>query len=276
MQIQNYIDNLLGHFASEILATVLLFIFIIIAYTVSFFVIKKQQWSFEKQRRTTVTLKNIYFLIFFVITIFVWSVELKTLILSAAAIFAAIFIVFKEVILSFVGTLISSKTFKVGDSIQYGNIKGQIIDKSFLNTTVLIFGKYQSQELVYPNMSYITSEIINLSNYGKYQSYSIFFHVTEQKNLLSQSLFAQKIANDEMAIYKDNITSYFLQKKQDDHFFQIPDPTPKITYDLSDVHKIGFSIIYISHPLDKDLLEQNIIQKYLKSLDTNLFIKEDK
>ena len=259
-----YIKSFLGNFSSDIIYSFISFGFFVVLYSLIVIFLKKQDWGDDKKNKFIVTLRNSLFLIFILSLIFIWSGELKTFIFSAAAICSAIMIVFKEFILSISGTIVTSKTFNVGDYIEYDGITGKIIDKTFFNTYVLINSPFSNKELIFPNMYYITNKIINLSKFGKFQIYSLSFGVDDIKYVqdISNELISYAInANKE---HNEKYKKYFQEKKKEKFFFEIPDIEPKISYNFTDHKNINLTLHYIAHPLDQSIIENNILINYLK------------
>ncbi|NCP98121.1 mechanosensitive ion channel [archaeon] len=257
------LTSFFGTSFKDILYTFITLLFFICFYAIIFFIIKKQDLSFEKKHKRSITLRNVIFLLYIISVLFIWSGEIKTFIISTAALAAAFLIVFKEFLLGILGTLITNKTFYVGDYIEYAQISGKIVDKNFSHTRVLITGPYPNKELVFPNMHYITNQIVNLSKLGKFQVYSISIAVDNLENILPYSNQMLLIAEKHIESHKIKLTSYFYDKKKDDFFFEIPNITPKVTFDINDSKKLTFTIHFLSHPLDREDLEAKILYDYL-------------
>lgn len=255
-----------GQFSFEVAASIIGIICLFISYGFFALLIKKQSWSNEKKRRNIISVRNLSIFLYIVFILVVWSGEIKTFALSAAAVVAAFLVSFKELLLSFVGSVISNKTFKIGDYIEYDGIKGKIIDKNFVNTTVLISDKFTSKELIFPNLSYITNKVINLSSYGKFQVYKIRFSVEKQEELIERSRICKEIADSIIEDQKEKLEIYFKNKQSEDVFFDVPKEITKISIDISDQKNPFFTLHYISHALDKDDTEDKIVQKYLESI----------
>lgn len=250
-------------FSSNFFATACsILIFTSIYFSLSF-VIRKQDWSTEKKRRIGISVRNSLFFLFVTTLIFLWGGGIKTLVLSAAAVCAAFFVAFKEVLLSAFGTLSSNRLFSVGDYIEYDGYKGRIIDKTFLNTRFVVLDTHQSKELVFPNMHYITNRIINMSRLGKYQAYHLTISVEKIEDLYAHANKCMDITNKILEPVEKDFKLYFSQKSTDNIFFETPPIKPVLTFDLSDPKKPIFKINYISHPLDNPKVEQQILAAYL-------------
>jgi hypothetical protein len=250
--------------ANELLYTIISFIIFALIYLGIFIFIKSQDWTTDKKHKHYVSIRNLLFFIFIISIVFIWSGEIKTFIVSATAILGATLIVFKEIILALVGSIITNKVFNVGDYIEYEGVKGKIVDRNFLNTKLLITSPLQSKELIFPNMHYITNKITNLSRFGKFQTYTLEIGVEKIDFVQELSEEALAISKKALASHREKYEVYFNEQKKEQLFFEVPEVDPKITYELHDARSISFRIHYISHPLDQVAIEEEILKEYLK------------
>jgi len=247
----------------EFLYTIIsFFIFFLIYIGISVF-IKQQNWPSEKKHKYYISTRNLLFFIFIINIVSIWSGEIKTFIFSAAAIFGAALLVFKEVLLAITGFILTGKSFSIGDYIEFDGVRGKVIDRNFFNTTILISDQFQNRELIFTNMHYITSKIINLSKFGELQSYSLTIGVNKISLMNELSQKGLLIAQEVIEPYKNKFQDYFKQQQKEKLFFEIPDISPKLTYQIENIEKPSFTLHYISHPLDKSKIENEIVKKYL-------------
>jgi small-conductance mechanosensitive channel len=98
--------------------------------------------------------------------IFIWAAELREMALSVTAILVAIVIATKEVILCVMGAIMraSSGSFVIGDRIEVGGARGDVIDHGLLSTTILEIGaghQWTGRTLTIPNSMFLTTPIVN-------------------------------------------------------------------------------------------------------------------
>lgn len=261
---QTFLSSLSLPHTNELFYTAISFLIFTLIYLGIFIFIKSQDWSNDKKHKHYVSIRNLVFFIFVISIVFIWSGEIKTFIFSATAILGATLIVFKEIILALVGSILTNKVFNVGDYIEYDGIQGKIIDRNFLNTKLLITSPFQNKELIFPNMHYITNKITNLSRFGKFQTYTLNIGVEKIEFVQDYSEAALNIAKKSLASHKEKYEKYFSEHKKEQLFFEAPEVDPKITYDIHDAKNISFKLHYISHPLDQIAIEEEILKEYLK------------
>lgn len=251
-------------FQSNFISTGICLLFFIALYSGFSFIIRKQSWSKDKQIRISVNVRNALFFLFIVTMIFLWGGGIKTLVLSAAAVCAAFFVAFKEIFLSFAGTISSNRSFAVGDFIDYDGHRGKIVDRNFITTTVaLIDGGIQSRELIFTNMHYITNKIVNLSRLGKYQSHMISIGVEHIEDLYDHSQKVVEITKKVLKPYEEEYVNYFAQKSSENIYYDKPSLEPVLSYDLLDPKRPVLKVQFIVHPLAQKKLEAEIIKDYI-------------
>ncbi len=259
--------NLISYsYVSEIVFTIGLFLVACFAYIFISFYGSKQNLSQEKLHRLKVNTRNIISFIFIVMTVFIWFGELKTSIISAAAICSAVIITFKEVILSFFGTLFSNQNFKIGDYIDVDGTQGKIINRNFLNTTILINDTYQSQELIVPNIIFLTNKVKKLSKIPKLQCFSFDIMCDGLKEVSKNVKKMYEIALPIVEKYNPNYKKYFQEVDEATPYFDIPEKLVMIDYKLGDAKSIFFTIKFLAHPTDGAQIEREITQAYLETL----------
>ena len=267
--INNYLHQFLGRNYHETLGTIILLISLTILYSVIFYWIKNREWHTDKKRRTSTNIRNTLVFVFIMGIIFLWSGEIKTMILSITALAAALLIAFKEMILCFLGSFLiaSNKLFILGEYIEIDGIKGKVIDKNFIYTKILIFEPFQTREMNIPNAVFVTSKMVNLSNYGKFQSYTLKLALPNFNNIEKFAKEIENLIEGALEQHKDKYTEYFLGRKTTDIFFEIPEHYYYLEYDLSDNRNGILKLHYLAHPLDQAKIENTVLKGYAIKLE---------
>ncbi len=272
------INNIMGSYTNEVFYSLIGFVIFLVILTSIRFFINKQEWHTEKKHKHYVSARNLLFFCFLISLVSIWAGEIKTFLFSAAAIFAALMIVFKELLLSFIGGILINNQFNVGDYISYDGVEGRIIDRNFFNTKVLVSSPFQNKELVFPNMHYVTNKITNLSRYGAYQVFHLDFGFQKLEDIEPASTQVLIFAQQALEPYKQSFIDYFEEREKEKIFFDSPNIDPKITFDLSDPKKLFFTLYFMAPRNKKEIIEREIIHKFItfsKTL-TKTETKEDK
>lgn len=123
----------------------------------------------SQQRRWIANARNVGFALAVLALVLIWAPQLQTFALSLTAVAVAIVIATKELLLCFTGAFLrsSSRSFAVGDWVEIGTIRGEVIDHSVFATTVYEFeaGSFQfsGRKAVIPNSVLLSTAVRRLS-----------------------------------------------------------------------------------------------------------------
>ncbi|MCW4005618.1 MAG: mechanosensitive ion channel family protein [Candidatus Bathyarchaeota archaeon] len=139
-----------------------------------------------------------------VLILWAFNVDVTGLIAGLGVSALVIGFALKEVIENWVSgfLILSGKTFKIGDVIQVGDLKGVVTELSLRTTTLKT---YDRNEIIIPNSTLLKERIINLTGGGQETVASITFaidyiyNVEQAKNAIREALLQHKsvIVNEE-------------------------------------------------------------------------------
>lgn len=138
----------------------------------------------DTRRRWLVLLRNLLLLLLFLTVVVIWADELRTFVLSIVALAAAIAIAGKEIIMCLTGALVraSRPSFRLGDRIEVGGVRGDVIDHRLLTTTLLEIGPGHvrtGKTIVLPNSVFLSNTVINETTAADYVLHTIVFSVND-------------------------------------------------------------------------------------------------
>lgn len=170
----DYVSSLFQ--SDEIYRHVIVSIILFIALSIfRFFVLRKISQSkkipLNDRRQWIVTVKTIFLFLLLIGFVVIWARELQTFAVSLVAVAAAFVLAFKEVIMNMSGyfSRVSAKPFSIGDRIEVGGIRGDVIDQNLFFTKILEIGpgqitnQYTGRSVNVPNSLFLTQSIINES-----------------------------------------------------------------------------------------------------------------
>lgn len=145
----------------------------------------------EKQRSWMSWTKNGIFALLVLSLFLLWKSEISQFALSVTAIAVAIVVASKEIILCFTGSIqrASSRSFRVGDWIEVGNLCGEVIEHNLMATVIqeidLHHGQYHfnGKTATLPNSLFFTHPVKNLNFMKRYVFHNFTITVTEFVNL---------------------------------------------------------------------------------------------
>jgi small-conductance mechanosensitive channel len=159
-----------GTFAAKLTSTVVLVVVVLILrkYVVHWITHKEALLPTHK-RQWIVRVRNITLFLTFGILVVVWIEQLRTIAASIVVIAAAIVIATKEFLLNIVGFFYrtTSKFVSVGDRIDIGGSRGDVIDQSLMGITLLEIGpgdkthQYTGLTIFLPNSLFLSATVKN-------------------------------------------------------------------------------------------------------------------
>ncbi|MCA9300373.1 MAG: mechanosensitive ion channel family protein, partial [Phycisphaerales bacterium] len=125
--------------------------------------------SNDMRRRWAAQVRLVSLLLLLLALFFIWGTELRTFALSVVAIAAAIVIATKELIMCVSGSVLraSGRSFQIGDRIEIGAFRGDVVDQTLLTTTILEVGpgtsihQHTGRTIVIPNSVLLTTPVLN-------------------------------------------------------------------------------------------------------------------
>lgn len=160
-----------GILLSLIISTVVLILGVALLRAVTAQLIRRSVTSPDLRRKWLVQTRNGLVLLLVFGLLLIWGSELRSLALSILAIAVAFVVATKELILCFTGSILKTgaRSFKIGDRIQVGEFRGDVIDQNFFATTLMEIGpgkvthQRTGRVTVLPNSLFVSEPVINES-----------------------------------------------------------------------------------------------------------------
>ncbi len=151
----------------DAIATAALFATVLLLRAAALQLVRRASWASEQTvLRWRVQIRWASLTILALGLVFVWASELRTAALSIVAIAVACVIATKELILCVSGSIMraAASSFSIGDRIEVGPVRGDVVDMGVLTTTVLEVGpghRRTGRVLVFPNAMLVDKPVIN-------------------------------------------------------------------------------------------------------------------
>lgn len=222
----------------------------------------------DKFKVKRIFLRNTLILFLFVGLFFIWKDEIKTTLISISFAIMAIVVLFKEILLNILSSFVISftKPYKIGDIIDYKGKIGTVIDRTILNTKILVKkdGLNTGNEFIIPNFHFVTTEIVVLTRLGNYTTHYIDVNVTKREHLLVASRLLKEVADQVTLIEKgrgDKMNKWKKKLKEQENM-DIPSHRPFVIIHPDD--KPYITLKYTCHYRSAYLLRQEILERYLE------------
>ncbi len=225
----------------------------------------------ETRRRYYVHLNSLITVAFFAALIILWSSQIKTLTVSLLVIAVPIVLAGKELFASMAGGFLklTSGSFQIGDRIEIGRHRGDVVGKTLLTTKLLEIGpgkkthQYTGRSITIPNANFLDQPVINESFLKNFVLHPFEINLKRDENWEKAQSLLIEICNRHCEEYYEQAQIYIdrLQSKASLH---TPGIRPRVHIRLPDPQQIQF-IVRITIPADlKGTIEQKIITDFLR------------
>lgn len=226
--------------------------------------------SFEEKRRWIIQVKNISLILVAAGLFGIWATELRNFALSLVAVAAALAISTKEIIQCFMGGFwkTSVRPFELGDRIEIGGYRGEVIDQNFLSTTLLEIGparemnQLSGRQVVIPNSMFLMHPVYNQSLQQRFVLQTVRFTLMPHENWQEFESLLLESAGRECGSFlegaRHSMTRLALREGLD-----LPRVEPRVTFQYDDVGRLHATLRFPT-PLERvNRTEQAILKNVL-------------
>lgn len=258
---------------TKLIATVVL---VLVLWASRYFIARyirrsRRDWTSQQRLRWINSTRTFVFVLILLSVIFLWGETIQGFALSVFAIaFAMVFSV-KELCRSFNGSVVRfrGKLFEIGDRIEVGEIRGDVIDTTLLSTTVEEVGRggsnhlYTGRRISFANSLFLTQPVINESFLENYYMIRMEIPLNLKSDWKEGKQILLKIAEEEMMPYLDQARRRLRQMERR-RGMQLPSVDPRVTVSLPDPEQIILSLRMPTPVHLKERLEQVVLSRFLE------------
>lgn len=223
----------------------------------------------EARRARMVNFRNRVGLVFLAVFFLTWAGEIRSVLLSLAAIAAAMLIVSKEMITNLLGGafFIATKPARIGSVVEINGAKGELSDASWFYLTLQEIGpskRLTGRELKIPNSALLTHPLTNHSSLGLYKITTLPIPVraafaAEAKEILESQA---KALSGEYA----QAAQAQMQALKNRHFHDAPDAQAAVSMVPKDKDTVELHLRYCHPSTERSRSEQLILQQFYQWL----------
>jgi small-conductance mechanosensitive channel len=175
--------------------------------------VKRLDLSPEQRQRTRNVIRYGLIVVLIAFWVAVWASEIKSAALVASAFAVAIVLAFKEVLLCVGGWWVKTMgaAYRIGDRIQVGKIKGDVMDYGVLTTTLMNVGQGDQPDLrtgavvTLPNSMLLSEAVINETHSLQYSWREISLVVNADSDWQALEKTMLESAREETAPYQEEM-----------------------------------------------------------------------
>ncbi len=225
----------------------------------------------EVKLRWLVDLRNWLLAVTFLGLVFIWAKELQTFAVSVVALAVAFVIATKELIQCVSGSVLrtTQNVYSIGDRIEVGGFRGDVIDQGMLTTTLLEIGPGRSfhmhtgRTVVIPNSLLLTTPVVNESAMEHYvvHVFSIPLRVDDDWQRAEKILI--DAATEECEPFLDEARRH-MEALERTHGFSSPSVEPRVAVQLADPGKVEL-LVRVPSPVGRQgRIEQSVLLRFLR------------
>lgn len=234
---------------------------------------RRSEFLSKNQRLWMSRAKNGSVLLIILGLVAIWWPELREFALSIAAAAVALVIATKELILCFSGSVLKagSGAFGIGDWIEVGDLRGEVIEQSVLSTTIQELDtennnyEYTGKTVTIPNSLFLTQSVKNM-NFMKRYVFHRFTIVTEPElNPFEAKAWILQRIDTYSEEFIDIARRYnaMIEKRAG---IDIPGAEPRVRIRTSDAGRNEFTVIIFCPTAQAVELEQRVTRDFMTFL----------
>ncbi len=248
-------------------ATLILFLTVmILRYAAVGFVRRRLPSNDKFQLRWAAQIRGFSYAILALGLFIIWAAELQALAVSFAVLAMAVVWAMKETFACIQGAWyrISSNAFQVGDRINVGGVRGDVIDTGLLGTLVLEVAQGHQRTgrtISIPNSLFMTEPVLNESLAGEFMLHLMTIPVDRNSDLAAIERKALTAAQEACAGFIDDVRRPMAARYRR-HGLNPPIVDPRITYQVVDKNTVNI-LLRIPTPIR---LERQVEQRVLRAV----------
>lgn len=228
--------------------------------------------SAEKRRLHLVWARNVIWFAVLLVIASVWASTIAGFALSLAAVAGAILLVSKELVMCIHGYLYVTlvQPFKVGDVIEFGALRGRVIDIDMFATTLTEHdhnGQLTGRIAEFPNGLLLTTPLKNDSRTGAFSLHHIRLPIPERfaPDLEHIETAAMAAADRATSHWRDEAMAHF-RKVSEENFIAFPSGRAKVSWDFNDPEHLVLVVRVACPNLERWNVEQAVFRETWQAL----------
>lgn len=223
------------------------------------------------RRGNFVLAKNLIFCLTLVAVFSIWATKIAGAALSLAAVTGALLLVGKEFLANILGSavLAATRSYRIGDFIEMGDVCGRVLDTDLLVTTVaetLEGHQLTGRTVAIPNSILLTSPVKNLTATGTFTVNLLKVVVLPSENILQLEQALLKAAKEVCCSWIE-LANIHLKHIECHELIDLPSAEPRVLLQFHCARECTLAVRYACRPNDRVKVEQDILRRYLRYRD---------
>jgi len=248
----------------------LLAVVVILRFILLRAIVERESVPLDVRRRLVVQIRNVLGVVFVLGLFFILANELRAFAVSLVAIAVAVVLATKELILCLSGTAlrIGANAYTIGDRIEINGVRGNVIDQTFLATTILEIGpghvtsQYSGRAIVFPNSLLLAHPLINETYMKEYIVHimTIPLAVTDDWQAAEKILLG--IADEACQPFLEKAARH-MKELEGRNWMDVPSVKPRVSIQIPEPTRVNL-LLRIPTPAHRtSKIEQAILRRFL-------------
>jgi len=229
--------------------------------------------SADMRRRFLVAARNVTLLLMVATLGVIWISEIRSVAVWLAAVAVAVVVATKELITCLAGALVRTTTnaFSIGDRIEVGPHRGDVIDFNLLNTTILEVGPGKSfhmrtgRTVVIPNARFLDSAIINESFTKRFVAHAFSVPVPADQDWHDAEKRLLAAAERQVSPYLEDARRH-MQRLEEEHGLHGLPTQPRVFVQIPDAGKLELLVRMPTPVGAQGRIEQAVLREFLDQI----------
>jgi small-conductance mechanosensitive channel len=224
----------------------------------------------EVRRRWIVNIRNVSIAVVLLGLVLIWQQQLWTIAVSFIALAVAVVIATKELILCISGAVVRASThsYSVGDRIEIGGKRGDVVDQNLFTTTLLEIGpgqashQYTGRAIIIPNSLLLNTPLINETFTEEFVLHVFCVPLNSSDDWQRAEQMLLEAAHLECSPFLEDARTY-MKSIESRHGLDSPTVAPRVTLQIPEPGRIHLLLRIPAPARRKGRLEQAILRRYL-------------
>ena len=258
---------------AKLIATIVLVVLLIGSryYIVRYIRRARRDWTAQQRLRWIGSTRTFSFVLVLISVIYLWGETIQGFAVSVFAIAFALVFSVKELCMCFNGSLVRfrGKLFDIGDRIQLGEIRGDVIETTLLSTTIEEVGVgamnhlYTGKRISFSNSLLLTQPVVNESFLENYYMILLNIPLTIEEDWKGAKQLLLMIAQEETAPYLEQARRR-LRLLERSRGWELPSVEPRVTILVPAPKEVTLHLRMPPPIHMKGRLEQVILTRFLE------------
>jgi small-conductance mechanosensitive channel len=226
----------------------------------------------ELRRRWIVNIRNLTVFVILLILLAIWSESITGYVTALLAFAVAAVIATKELIQCLLGGVLRTvtNTYSVGDRIEIGPHRGDVIDITALATTLLEVGPGKTSHLrtgrtvIIPNSKLTDTYVVNESNMKQYVVHYFSVPLSSKDDWKMAKRTLQQAAEEECRSFLDEVRAHMEELERKHGLKGLP-LRPRVLIEIPQSDKVNL-LVRVPTPVGaQGRIEQAVLKRYLET-----------